>query len=221
MNRKIILSDFVNHTGGAYGVDTFGHIIGKAMGFENHRHYRPYDNIKVSKTLQKRLVEGVILTKTETDIARNKVNKYLGKKFKDDISGNLQGRNFLQVNNADSVFCFSRKLSDNSISGGTNTAFQLSIIMNKPVYLFDIIQLQWYHYDTVLKKLVKCEIPILTKQYAIVGTRDIEDYQIFSKDSNKWESRKEYIGDDNSLEVKLAILNLYKNTLHNFTNGNI
>ena len=70
-------ADFTNHTGGAYGADTFGDTIGREFGFTKHMHYRPYDNANLSATLRKKGIKGQHLTRAETDHGRNEINKLL------------------------------------------------------------------------------------------------------------------------------------------------
>ena len=209
-----ILNQFVNYSGGAYGADTLGDIIGREYGFNNHTHFRPYDNPNVSMSLQKRGVSGFLLTKQQTNDARMAVNVALNKNYKNNVAGNLQGRNYFQVLNADAVYCFSRKIDSNTISGGTNTAFQLAIKTEKLLWLFDIEELVWYKYNTFNECLERCPVPYLQKAYAIVGSRDIENYKV--KSNIGWIDRPAYIGDIRSQRVKDAIENLYIETIKHY-----
>lgn len=210
-----IPSSYTNHTGGAYGGDTFGDIIGREFGFNNHKHYRPYDSSKVSVTLRNRGVKGIHLTHAETDYGRGEVNKLLNKQYKDNITGNLQGRNYFQVIYADAVYCIAKIINMNTISGGTNTAFQLAITLNKPVYVYDVEIFGWYRYNPETKQLESMagETPKLSYQYALVGTRDIEDYKVKSKTNGMWVSREQYLGDGAANLVKEALRVLYKNAI--------
>ena len=213
--RPLSPADFTNHTGGAYGADTFGDTIGREFGFTKHMHYRPYDNANLSATLRKKGIKGQHLTRAETDHGRNEINKLLNGRYQDNIVGNLQGRNYYQVANSRAVFCISKIVGMASISGGTNTAFQLAIRMNKPVYVYDVEVFEWYQYNYLTHQLESMggETPILTKEYAIVGTRDIEDYHIKNKATGQWGSRPNYLGDKTSRIVQEAIRDLYRVTL--------
>lgn len=207
------LDEYTNRTGGAYGVDTYGCLIGMHYGFNNHNHYRAYDNIKLSKKLRDKGVEPVILDEYSIKQNRHRVNKILDKNYQDNIAGNLQARNYHQVSSSNTVYCFSKKTSDTTISGGTNTALQLAIELGNEAYVFDATTFEWWYYDMEQWKLIPCESPILDKQYAIVGTRDVEDYHVKDKRTGMWVSRPQYLGKEVENKVVKAIAKLYENTL--------
>lgn len=214
MFKHLTKDDFVNFSGGAYGGDTIGDQIGRQNGFTNHMHYRPYDNTNVSASLRRAGVKGVILSREDTDHGRNSVNSALGRNFKDNISGNLQGRNFYQVDNSDTIICIGTMSSTSSISGGTNTAFQLAIVQNKNLFLWDLITQKWYGYSFEESRLLPCSTPVLTPHYSIVGTRDIEDYNIKDKSSGQWVSRPQYVGKEKADNAYKAIQNVFRKTSH-------
>lgn len=209
-------SEYTNHTGGAYGVDTYGCLIGLEYGFNNHNHYRAYDNIRLSKKLRDKGLKPFILDEFVIEKNRSRVNKILNKNYQDNISGNLQARNYHQVSNSNSVYCFSKKLTDTTISGGTNTALQLAIELGNEAYVFDVTTFEWWYYDMSQYKLIQCDTPILDKQYAIVGTRDVEDYHVKDKKTGLWGSRPQYLGRGTEEKVKKAIATLYENTIKSF-----
>lgn len=208
--------DFTNHSGGAYGADTLGDIVGREFGFNNHFHYRPYDNPNMSASLRKAGVRSHLLTRAETDHGRSSINRLLNKQYKDNISGNLQGRNYFQVTNASSVYCFGKMLTSGSIKGGTNTAFQLAIAQNKPLYLYDVEVHEWYQYNYITRQLesIGDTTPILTKDYSIVGTRDIEDYHVKDRLTGQWGSRPQFLGAQTARIVREAMRDLYQSTLN-------
>ena len=141
-------TEFINHSGGAYGGDTFWDLIGREFGVTNHKHYKDAGNANLSQQLRNKGVKAEILTKEQMDFARQKVKELLGVEYKDDLRGNLQVRNFYQVYNADAVYAIAKINPDNqSVSGGTNTAVQLGIKLNKPVYVWDIFTEQWYKFN--------------------------------------------------------------------------
>lgn len=205
--------DYTNHTGGAYGADTYGCLAGLYCGFKNHNHYRAYDNIKLSKKLRDKGLEAFVLDEFVIKQNRHRINKLLGKNYQDNIQGNLQARNYHQVSSSDSVFCFGRVTGDSSISGGTNTALQLTIILDVNVYVYDIVNFKWLHYNSDTGKLEDCGSPILTKDYAIVGTRDLEDYQVKDKETGAWVSREQYVGKNTENKVKRVMIKLFLDTL--------
>ena len=141
-------SEFTNHSGGAYGGDTYWDLIGREFGVTNHKHYKDAGNPNLSQQLRNREVKAEILTKEQMDFARQKVKELLGIEYGDDLKGNLQVRNFYQVYNSDAVYAIAKLNNDNkSVSGGTNTAVQLAIKLNKPVYVWDVNSEQWYKFN--------------------------------------------------------------------------
>ena len=79
--------------------------------------------------------------------------------------------------------------------------------------MFDVTTFEWWYYDMEQWKLIPCESPVLDKQYAIVGTRDVEDYHVKDKRTGVWGSRPQYLGKDVEDKVKKAIAKLYEDTL--------
>jgi hypothetical protein len=232
-------AEFTNHSGGAYGGDTFWDIIGREFGVTNHMHYKDAGNTNLSQKLRNAGVKATVLTEEQMDFARQKVKELLGIDYsikstdteKQILQKNLQVRNFYQVYNADAVFAVAKLNSeDNGVKGGTNTAVQLGIKLDKPVYVWDINSEQWYVFDKNAETLsgesnpsfveyyatdnegrvLDSNIPTLTKNFAGVGSRDIENYNV-QKDG-KWQPREEYIGKEKEESAKQAIRDVYKNT---------
>ena len=213
----LVSTGFTNHSGGAYGGDTFWDIIGREFGVTNHKHYRDAGNTSLSQQLRNKGIKAEILTEEQMNFARQKVKELLGIEYKNDLRGNLQVRNFYQVYNADAVYAIATpddKPNDyTSVKGGTNTAIQLAIKLGKPVYLWSTISQKWYKYEVLqsgLAGFVQTETPVLTKNFAGIGTRNIENYNI-QKDG-KWQPRKEYLGDRVSKAAQQAIRDVYEKT---------
>lgn len=203
--------DYTNHSGGAYGGDTFWDIIGREFGVTKHKHYRDAGNASLSAQLRKAGVTAEVLSKQEMDVARTEVEKLLGKKYPDTTEGNLQVRNYYQVANSDGVFAIAQLAADKSgVSGGTNTAVQLGIELNKPTYVWDIATKAWYVYNGDTFEVTST--PTLTKNFAGVGSRDIELYNTQNKQTGKWEPRKQYKGKEVEEAAKQAIRDVYTKT---------
>ena len=204
-------SEYTNHSGGAYGGDTYWDQIGREFGVTDQRHYKDAGNANLSQKLKNAGVKATVLTKEQMDRARTEVERLLGKKYPDNTEGNLQVRNYYQVANADAVFAIAKLSSDKtSVSGGTNTAVQLSIEMNKPTYVWDITTEGWYKYNGDTFEVT--EIPTLTKNFAGVGSRDIENYNVKDKETGEWKPRKQYLGVKKEQAAKEAIRNVYEKT---------
>ncbi len=195
------MRELVMNSGGAHGADTAWDFYARKYGIFDIRHYRDQNNSVLSKPLDKKGIKASIVTKEQLDFARDQIYKILGIKYQNDIKGNLQARNYYQVANSDAVFAIAlMNDSKNSVSGGTNTAVQLGISMKKPVHVFDIKSEQWYKYNSQTAKFEAEDVPILTKNFAGVGTRDIEDYQVLK--DGKWQSRPQYVGKE---KAKIAL----------------
>ena len=220
-------ADYTNHSGGAYGGDTFWDMIGREFGVVDHRHYREGTNASLSAQLKKAGVQPTVLTKEQMDTARKEVEKLLGKKYPDTLEGNLQVRNYFQVANSDAVFAIAKLNVDNdTVSGGTNTAVQLGIKLGKPVYVWDINTEKWYSYERKLEDdipdvngkistwdgFIEWDTPTLTKNFAGIGSRDIESYNVQDKETKQWKPRKEYLGKEKEEKAKQAIRDVYANT---------
>lgn len=216
--------EFINHSGGAYGGDTFWDLIGREFGVTNHKHYRNSDNVVLSQKLKNKGVKAEILTKKQMDFARNELEKLIGKKYPDTLQGNLQVRNYYQVINSDAIYAIA-KLNNNAtgVAGGTNTAIQLGVKLNKPVYVWDIDSENWWisvnnddgnflGFTPYIDENNSPETPVLAKNFAGIGSRDIENYNILNKETGKWESRKEYVGINKENKAKQAIRDVYEKT---------
>jgi exodeoxyribonuclease-5 len=209
------MSEITNHSGGAYGADTYFDIIGREFGVTEHKHYREGKNTGLSQKLKNSKVEATVLTDEQMETARIEVERLLGKKFPNTVQGNLQVRNYYQVANSDAVFAvapldINDKFNSTAVHGGTNTAVQLGIKLRKPVYVWDTKTEKWNRWNGKYFELHKP--PILTKDFAGVGTRDIENYNTLDKSTNKWTPRQEYLGTKKEEAAKQAIRDLYKRT---------
>lgn len=207
----LALQGYTNHSGGAYGADTLWDTIGRSLGFTNHNHYRDGGNQGLSAKLKQAGVKAVVVTKEQMQLARDKIKDLLGITYLDNLQGNLQVRNFYQVSNSDGVYAVATLSGSKAVKGGTNTAVQLGIKLGKPVYVWDVASEQWFKFDTTVNQFKPTETPILTKNYAGVGTRDIENYNVLK--DGKWSSRKEYVGDAKAAKAQQAIKDVYVKTL--------
>ena len=229
-NQTTDLSTYTNHSGGAYGGDTFWDIIGREYGVTDQRHYKDAGNANLSQKLRNAGVQATILTKEQMDKARTEVERLLGENYPDTLQGNLQVRNYYQVANADAVFAVAtiNPTTSPAVLGGTNTAVQLGIKMGKPVYVFDLDTKKWYTQDLDFlangfdktkhewnyNGWLEIDTPTLTKNFAGVGSRDIESYNV--QKEGKWVPREQYKGPEVEAAAKQAIRDVYENTLNQF-----
>ena len=214
---ELALQGYTNHSGGAYGADTMWDTVGREFGVNNHNHYRDENNSTLSKKLKDAGVKAVTLTAAALNKARDTVNKLLGTNHKDDIAGNLQARNYYQVANSDGVFAIgSLTPNKKGVTGGTNTAIQLAIKLTdkvRPVYVWDTNTQRWYEFNRTKGVFQATTTPTLTKEFAGIGTRDIENYNVKNQLTGKFEPRKQYVGDEIANAAKQAIKDVYAKTL--------
>ena len=208
---NIDTKEYTNHSGGAYGADTLWDTVGRSLGFNNHNHYRDSNNTTLSAKLKQAGVKAVELSKKQMETARNEVQKLLNRTYPDTVQGNLQVRNYYQVANSDGVYAIAALNGNNAVKGGTNTAVQLGIKLGKPVYVWDINTEQWYKFDTNSKTFKATKTPTLTKNFAGVGTRDIENYNVLK--NGKWVEREAYVGDEKAQKAQQAVKDVYEKTL--------
>jgi hypothetical protein len=66
-----------------------------------------------------------------------------------------------------------------SVSGGTGYAVGMSINNNKPTYVFNqnkgSYDIGWYKWDNQVQDFVKISTPTLTKEFAGIGSRNINN----------------------------------------------
>ena len=211
------MSDIVMHSGGAYGADTAWDFYARNAGVKQINHYRDQGNQVLSSSLNKRGVKATVLSKEQMEYARRREFELLGKHYDDTLQGNLQVRNFYQVASSDGVFAIaSMNSAKNGVSGGTNTAVQLGISLNKPTHVFDLNSEKWYKYNPESKVFEEESTPVLTKNFAGVGTRDIQKYNVYK--DGKWVEREQYVGDDKSKVALKAIEDVFNKTQAELSN---
>jgi len=167
---------YTNYSGGAQGADLMWDQIGREFGVVEHIHYRPEDYHKSSQQTKVKIEEAVV-----------KAAKVLGRpsKFKGD---DLVKRNWFQVNGADAIFAISRIVEPNGtdkgfinnsgkqvVSGGTGWAVEMAIQQGKPVHVFDMITNKWYTWNISQNKFVIEDIPLLTRNFAGIGSRELTE----------------------------------------------
>lgn len=211
------MDEVIMNSGGAYGADTAWDFYARKAGVKQINHYRDQGNQVLSSSLNKRGIKAAVLSKEQMDDARNKIFELLGKRYDDTIQGNLQVRNFYQVSSSDGVFAVSTiNSTNNGVLGGTNTAVQLGIMLNKPTHVFDLNTKKWYKYDPNTKVFKEESTPVLTKKFAGVGTRDIQKYNVYK--DGKWVAREQYVGDDKAKVALKAIEDVFNKTQAELSN---
>lgn len=206
--------DYTMNSGGAYGGDTYWDVIGRQFGLTNINHFRPIDNQRMSKTLRDRNVKPFPVKHEQSNYAREQIKQLTGIELPYDLAGELFARNFYQVDKSDGVFAVANiTRSQKAVEGGTNMAVQVGIKQGKPVHVYDLNTESWYQYNQSTGRFEVEDTPVLTKSFAGVGTRNIQNYKV--NKNGQWVDREGYVGYDKALKAANAIKAVYQKTFNN------
>ncbi len=205
--------NYTMNSGGAYGGDTYWDVIGRQFGLTNINHFRPADNQRLSKTLRDRNVKPFSITHEQSNYAREQIKQLTGIELPYDVGGELLARNFYQVDKSDGVFAIANITSSyKAVQGGTNMAVQVGIKQGKPVHVYDLNTESWYQYNKSTGRFEVEDTPVLTKSFAGVGTRNIQNYKV--NKNGQWVDREGYVGYDKALKAANAIKAVYQKTFN-------
>ena len=161
------MKEYTLHSGGAIGADITFEKIGREYGMVNFNHYwygkmnphsKPEDEISVED-----FEEGKeMVFKANSILKRKGFEKYM----------NLLARNWCQVKYSDATYAIS-SIKNNKVSGGTGWMVAMSILHDKELYVFDQDKNKWFYWND--GKFETCITPKLTKNFAGVGTRQINE----------------------------------------------
>lgn len=211
--------DYTMNSGGAYGGDTYWDVIGRQFGLTNINHFRPADNQMLSKTLRDRNVKPFSITHEQSNYAREQIKQLTGMELPYDVGGELLARNFYQVDKSDGVFAIANITSSyKAVQGGTNMAVQVGIKQGKPVHVYDLNTESWYQYNQSTGRFEVEDTPVLTKFFAGVGTRNIQNYKV--NKNGQWVDREGYVGYDKALKAVNAIKAVYQKTFNTAQTSN-
>lgn len=203
--------NYTMNSGGAYGGDTYWDVIGRQFGLIKINHFRPADNQRLSKTLRDRNVKPFSITHEQSNYAREQIKQLTGRELPYDIDGELLARDFYQVDKSDGVFAIANITSSyKAVQGGTNMAVQVGIKQGKPVHVYDLNTESWYQYNQSTSRFEVEDTPVLTKSFAGVGTRNIQNYKV--NKNGQWVDREGYVGYDKALKAANAIKAVYQKT---------
>ena len=203
--------DYTMNSGGAYGGDTYWDVIGRQFGLTKINHFRPIDNQNMSKTLRDRNVKPFSITHEQSNYTREQIKQLTGRELPYTLAGELLARDFYQVDKSDGVFAIANiTSSQRAVEGGTNMTVQVGIKQGKPVHVYDLNTESWYQYNQSTGRFEVEDTPILTKSFAGVGTRNIQNYKV--NKNGQWVDREGYVGYDKALKATNAIKAVYQNT---------
>ena len=164
---KLKPEEYVLHSGGAKGSDQMFSIIGEEFGLIKFNHYwygkmNPYSKL-TDKISDDDYQEGIHkIYEVNKILNRKNIDKYMY----------LLARNWCQVKYSDATYAIG-KIKNNKVQGGTGYAAHLTILEDKPVYVYEQNKKQWYFWHE--KSFEVCVTPVLVKDFAGIGTREIND----------------------------------------------
>lgn len=165
--------EYTCHSGGASGADTIWeknckeyNIKTIPYSFKNHNQESLNPHILTEAQLKEGFEQ---VQKASKSLKRNinNVSDYIKK---------LLSRNWFQVKNSEAIYAIGT-INNNKVNGGTGWAVQMAIDNKKPVFVFEQVENLWYRYDYTKMLFVPMydEIPILTEEFAGIGTREINE----------------------------------------------
>ena len=191
-NETSIQDSYSLASGDAVGSDAAWTSAAREVGIKNTRNFstKSYDALSEE---EKKEADSEYL-KAATELSRPALSNTTYK-------GKLVRRNWLQVKNADAIFAIGSIVNSLErgrsglnyskhavVDGGTGYAVQMAINNNKPVHVFDQDKGKWFTWKD--GNFVEEPSPVLTKRFAGIGTRQINDSgkaaikEIFSRTFN-------------------------------------
>lgn len=140
------------------------------------------------------------LKKLDVEISGVKASEY----FKGSISTpkKLHARNYFQVINGDQVLAIV-PLVNGKPTGGTATAINTAIKLDKPVYVLNTEDCSWYTYTE--GNFIKCGKPVLKERNTTIGSRALVKYQ--TRVNGQWVDAP-YIGEEKETKIREMIKEL-------------
>lgn len=189
-----ILAGYENNSGGAFGSDTAWGQAVEQHGAKSHHFYCVESNRSRPPLANTAMpIEHIEEGRTQAALAAARMYGYSYSKMND----SLVVRDWEQVFNAEAVFAVgqivkagekfapskqndSRVTKVDTVIGGTGYAVNMAILHDKPVYVFNQIASErfpigWYTYSKEMDTYVPCDVPILTKRFAGIGSRNLTD----------------------------------------------
>ena len=170
---------YINHSGGCPGADIEWENEGNKYGVHTIA-YSFYNHVQEGKNRK-------ILTVEELNEGYEHVKiAAFGLKRNSNITyayvRNLLSRNWFQVKNSEAIFAIGKFIDNKTVNGGTGWAVQMAIDSHKPTYVFDQINNVWKHFNYMINCFelfnTNYGIPVLSKNFAGIGTRDINEYGV-------------------------------------------
>lgn len=161
--KKKYGANYVNHSGGAIGSDSYWGEIGGMYGVESLHYWHGKITPNGNKCMtENEFNEGVKHVMKANETLHRRPEKYM----------NLLARNYNQVKNCDEVFAIGH-FKNKMVDGGTGWAVQMAIDDGKIVNFYDQEKCVWARYSN--GKWERNDVPILTQNFAGIGSRDLNE----------------------------------------------
>lgn len=155
--------EYVNHSGGAIGSDSYWGTVGERYGVKSNHYYHgrktPIGNVEIT---EEQFNEGKQKVLQANRTLNRRPDRYM----------DLLARNWMQVKNSDSIFAIGH-LKRGIVDGGTGWAVQMAIDAGKPVYVFDQERGEWF--KNIGGQWSRSDVPTFTSNFAGIGTRQLND----------------------------------------------
>jgi hypothetical protein len=154
---------YINHSGGAIGSDTvWGELSGQYGAISEHYWHGKRTENGNHEITEEEFEEGKEHVLEANKTLHRQPYKYM----------NLLARNWMQVKNSDEIFGIGH-FKNKVVDGGTGWAVQMAIDAGKIVNFYDQDKCVWGRYSD--GKWERSDTPILTKNFAGIGTRKLND----------------------------------------------
>lgn len=177
------MRDYINYSGGAPGSDLFWESMSLKYGIRTVAFSFP-EHKTVSRSRKDLTIPELIEGYAKAEQAAKGLKRNI--ELSTSYVKKLLSRDWFQVKNSDEIFAVGRiidpgkmgnkymnKSSKQVIDGGTGYACMMGIQHNKNVNVFNQLDNKWYKWDFKLGVFVEQDTPILTKNFAGVGTREL------------------------------------------------
>lgn len=177
------MNEYICHSGGCPGADMGWESVGyeynvPTIAYSFYNHQQNGKNPKILTVNQ--LNEGYAAAR----IASKTINRPFDT-IRYQYVKNLMSRNWFQVKNSEAIFAISKGfVSEQVVEGGTGWAVQMAVDNKKPVFVYDQPSRTWHNYDYINNQfIIYKSTPILTKNFAGIGTRDLTEDGLIAIDS--------------------------------------
>lgn len=221
-NLPTSMADMLGTSGAAYGADAHWDIQGRPFGVP-FKHFRAdkWEPKTIRESMSKEALEVwrehslQVLTPEEMDEAYTALEELQGKTIERNWKNDLAARNFFQIKKASALYAVAYLATPVMVGGGTRHAVRFAMKMGKPVFVWDVRTEKWYKWNG--NKFVETDTPYLTKNFAAVGTRDLDSYKIpiFDEDGNitEWSDNSDkFVGKEKKAKALQAMKEVFERT---------